>query len=557
MAIAKKISSTEEVIFEKRGYLEGYQVVRRSNGSYEMVHCKEDYSSADDPMIECVGSSYSLSSLVEVLGWTLSSKDAYTQSAIKDFLKWYWDNHSLEKLMNKLRNFTWRIRENVDSGTYVAEMAKVDPHGLKDWSYVDQGCTLYELLLNLENFDPDRRCTDNDQRSGYYDIMRKLKENIDELGDDAPTFDDEEPKIRSKWFQLKVENSVLDLYSKGRLSGDWKIEISSQSIRDMHDDLIDMVKSYDVSDKNGRERAEDLMNLIQKFNQKYRSSEGVFESDLHFLLWLAVGGGFQLYAKVDTRECKHYCKTALAMLTYLNKMCKQYRFSKGPEYASYSKLADDLRDYLRYGPKNEVILSSDYYRVDQHPDGTYILMARGYGLDQRFYQEEVAPDLTGILIKARDLTDKFDRMDARQCEVRNDLVRLQKLIEDKINDNSKSAEYDCYGSYNEEKCSGSSKCLICAYEHDCIKRSAELLAQKPKPTSKRTQESIDKMDSLVYSVAAAKAGMIPGAEVIQSIDPVTGDLKISVSAPAPAEQIEINVEYNKEETTMAGNKKNL
>lgn len=553
MAIAEKILSTTEVIFEKRNQSESYQVVRTPSGSHEMIHYEESHYSNGDPLLECIEHSHSLESLAKSLERHLNCKNSTTQSAIKDFLKWYWDNHSLEKLMNKLRNHTWRIRENVDSGTYVAEMAKVDPHGIHDWNYVDQGCTLYELFLNLENFDPNRRCTDSDQRSGYYDIIRMLKENIDEL--ERPS-DPNKPIIETKWFQLKAEANVsLVVYSKGRSSGKWSPQYARQSRREILDRMRTEVIGYNVSESNQRERAEDLMNFIQQFNQKYFNKYGVFETDYHYLKWVVAGGGFQLYSVGCDQTCKKYCHNAHEMITYLNNECRINRFSRGPEYRSYATLLHDLRSYL--SQTRSTILKSKYYELDQHEDGTYILMACGYKEGNLYYQETIAPDLTGMLIKCRELTEKLNMLDARECEVRNDLVQLQKLIEDKIRDDGKSAEYDCYGSYNEEKCSGSSKCLICAYEHDCIKRSAELLAQKPKPTSKRTQESIDKMDSLTYSVAAAKAGLIPGAEVVESIDPITGNRQISVSVPAPAENIEIEVKYDKEDNTMTENRKSM
>ena len=444
--------------------------------------------------------------------------------------------------MNKLRNHTWRIREDPSSGYYVAEMAKVDPHGIHDWGYVDQGCTLYELLLNLENFDPDRRCTDNDQRTGYYEIMEALEENINEL--ERPS-DPDKPIIETKWFQLKAEaNGSLVVYSKGRTSGKWSPQYARQSRREIIDRMRTEVIGYKVSESNQRERAEDLMNFIQQFNQKYFNKYGVFETDYHYLKWVAAGGGFQLYTVGCDQVCKKYCHNAHEMITYLNNECRINRFSRGPEYRSYATLLHDLRSYL--SQTRSTILKSKYYELDQHEDGTYILMACGYQEGNLYYQETIAPDLTGMLIKCRELTEKLNMLDARECEVRNDLVQLQKLIEDKISNDGKSAKYDCYGSYNEEKCTGSSKCLICAYEHDCIKLSAELLAQKPKPTSKRTHEN--KAQTPIIGVDLARTYGIRFEEDSQS-----GPLLAS----PPAEDIQITVEFNKEENTMTENRKSM
>lgn len=543
--MARRAVAREKVLFEKRGYLDGYRVVK-----YSKRYCFEHYSATlyDDTERFELASAESIDELInQMLKMQSVRGPCEVSSAISDFLNWYEDDSTM-KLMRKLRNFTWRIREDPSSGYYVAEMAKVDPHGLKDWSYVDQGCTLYELLLNLENFDPDRRCTDNDQRTGYYEIMEALEENINEL--ERPS-DPDKPIIETKWFQLKAEaTGSLVVYSKGRTSGKWSPQYARQSRREILDRMRTEVIGYKVSESNQRERAEDLMNFIQQFNQKYFNKYGVFETDYHYLKWVAAGGGFQLYSVSCDQVCKKYCHNAHEMITYLNNECRINRFSRGPEYRSYATLLHDLRSYL--SQTRSTILKSKYYELDQHEDGTYILMACGYKEGNLYYQETIAPDLTSMLIKCRDLTEKLNMLDARECEVRNDLVQLQKLIEDKIRDDGKSAEYDCYGSYNEEKCTGSSKCLICAYEHDCIKRSAELLAQKPKPTSRQTHEY--KEYEIAESDGKRRTIMVPD----------TGDTFVAkevvdraFSVPVPAEHIEIEVKYDKEENTMTENKKSM
>ena len=98
MAIAEKILSTTEVIFEKRNQSESYQVVRTPSGSHEMTHYEESHYSNGDPLIECIEHSHSLESLAKSLERYLNCKNSTTQSAIKDFLKWYWDNHAWRSL---------------------------------------------------------------------------------------------------------------------------------------------------------------------------------------------------------------------------------------------------------------------------------------------------------------------------------------------------------------------------------------------------------------------------------------------------------------------------